>query len=286
MARRLCGGCYTRARTAGTLPPLTDRGVKGRTSENHLASARVGRAEDECWPWPGPTTSSGYGVFRDGSRSGTPANRVALSRALGRPLQPGEQALHRCDNPPCVNPAHLFAGTHLDNMRDMRCKRRQPNLKLSDDDVLAIRQSYFAGGVTQLQLADRFGISRSHCSKLIRADWQPGTARSNVSGPPGRWIRNYPGSERACDSCGRVYSLPPTRRGRRKTCGQECFRAVNAAARTGSGNGQARLTETQVSEIRARLRDGAMGKAIAADFGVSPMTISRIRRGQRWTHVA
>jgi hypothetical protein len=53
------------------------------------------------------------------------AARLALSRHLGRPIQPGMFVCHTCDNPPCVNPDHLYEGTHTDKLRDMQKRGRQ-----------------------------------------------------------------------------------------------------------------------------------------------------------------
>jgi hypothetical protein len=74
------------------------------------------RTEDACWPWPGTRNTAGYGVV---SWLGWPfmAHRIAFELANG-PLEDGEIICHRCDNPPCCNPLHLYAGTHKDNARD------------------------------------------------------------------------------------------------------------------------------------------------------------------------
>lgn len=77
---------------------------------------------DACWPWMGTRILSGYGqIWENGKHR--PATHIAL-RLAGRPLAPGEQACHQCDNPPCVNPAHLFAGSRSDNVQDMVAKGR------------------------------------------------------------------------------------------------------------------------------------------------------------------
>ena len=77
-----------------------------------------------CWPWTGATGDRGYGHFWDGARY-RHASRVAwiLTHEDPGPLF----VLHRCDNPPCCNPAHLFLGTHQDNMDDMTEKGRWRN---------------------------------------------------------------------------------------------------------------------------------------------------------------
>lgn len=69
-----------------------------------------------CWPWLGGRTPGGYGqMWRDGTT--VRVSHVALELA-GRPLSPGLEALHSCDNPPCANPAHLSEGTHAINIAE------------------------------------------------------------------------------------------------------------------------------------------------------------------------
>lgn len=84
--------------------------------ERFLSNVSVGRA-DECWPWKLSRNKYGYGKFK---LRGTVINasRVAMMIHLdGDPLW-GKTVCHTCDNPTCCNPAHLYAGTQSDNMRD------------------------------------------------------------------------------------------------------------------------------------------------------------------------
>jgi len=92
-----------------------------------------------CWIWTAATNFLGYGVF--GYKGGDRAHRFSYEHHKG-PL--GDlQCLHTCDNPCCVNPDHLYAGTHADNMRDKAirervCGERHPNSKLTNKNVKEI----------------------------------------------------------------------------------------------------------------------------------------------------
>lgn len=86
-------------------------------------AAYVQRGEpDECWEWMGTRDHRGYGESRI-NRKRHAAHRMAWE-AVNGPVPEGMGVLHRCDNPPCCNPAHLFVGDQVANMRDARAKGR------------------------------------------------------------------------------------------------------------------------------------------------------------------
>ena len=88
--------------------------------------------------------------------------------------------MHSCDNPKCVNPAHLSLGTQQDNMTDKMDKGRHhrlpgenhPNAKLTEQQVIEIRTRYANGGITHRQIAKEYGISNTNTHGIIsRKRW-------------------------------------------------------------------------------------------------------------------
>ncbi len=126
-----------------------------------------------CWNWTASVLHSGYGRFQTDCITRL-AHRVSWVIHRG-PLTGEQQVLHRCDNRACVNPAHLFLGTHQDNMDDMKgngrrrhlCGEDLPQTKLTDSDVRAIRRLWSSGKHTQRALAGRFGCAESHLHRIV-----------------------------------------------------------------------------------------------------------------------
>jgi hypothetical protein len=139
--------------------------------------ARVLKSEG-CWLWKGAHPGK-YGQL-----DGRGAHVVSWELHFG-PVPDGMHVCHKCDNPPCVRPDHLFLGTPLDNMTDKIAKGRDVRgvdvvtAKLTPLQVLEIRRRYDAGE-TQVQLAEAFGIGQPHISVLVR-----GMAWRQEDGPIG-----------------------------------------------------------------------------------------------------
>lgn len=112
-----------------------------------------------CWLWTGVLNQGGYGHIGT-SRGREKAHRFMYEALVG-PIQEGMCALHRCDTPACVNPAHIFLGTYADNNRDMAVKGRSSSLKISDDAVRRIRAGVGGRHGWQAALARELGVSIS-----------------------------------------------------------------------------------------------------------------------------
>lgn len=119
-----------------------------------------------CWLWDGAHHKDGYGSIGYKGKIRI-AHRVAYQIYRGE-IPAGINVCHRCDNRACVNPDHLFLGTHQQNMSDRNAKTRQSRgathgpAKLTEDDVKSIRVT---PGLSQRALAARFGVSR----RLVRS---------------------------------------------------------------------------------------------------------------------
>lgn len=137
----------------------------------------------DCWLWTKGKNDYGYGVFHPYKPKTVGAHRFALEQKLGRPIEPGLFACHTCDTPACVRPEHLYEGNSQDNVDDavsrQRHKRGQmdPNAKLTDADVIAIRIAV-ASGEKSRSAAARYGVQESLVSGIVR-----GTRWQHIGGP-------------------------------------------------------------------------------------------------------
>jgi hypothetical protein len=131
---------------------------------------------DECWEWTGyHRPPDGYGILPLGVGRAMLAHRASYFLHYEQELPPEIFVCHRCDNPPCVNPAHLFAGTIQDNNADKMAKGRNVARRGADNgmariptaDVLAIRELAAAGGLTYVEIGRRFGTSGTHVGRIV-----------------------------------------------------------------------------------------------------------------------
>lgn len=140
-----------------------------------------------CWLWTGATTNGGYGVINGGGRGSKIVRAHRLSYEMHNGIAPGElDVCHVCDNPRCVNPAHLFLGTAAENVedmigkgRDLEGRKNRPRgeghhqAKLTDEQVIAIRAEYAAGGTSLNKLAVKFNVSKRGVLNIVKgAVWK------------------------------------------------------------------------------------------------------------------
>ena len=142
-----------------------------------LANVGLGRG---CWEWKGALNADGYGQYSGrtlstGRRPTCQAHRAAWEITMGA-IPDGFLVCHRCDNPPCVNPDHLFVATHAENMADMVRKGRKLRgedhrcARLTEPDVLRIREIGEAGGLSLEAIGRLFGVSGCHIGKIVRRE--------------------------------------------------------------------------------------------------------------------
>ncbi len=190
---RTCQHCH-KAFSAPLLRVLNGRGKfcgrvcywthrRGVTSET-VADRFWGKVEripdeDSCWLWLAYVAPDGYGAF--GLRGRSPhAHRVAYELTYGA-IPTGLHVLHRCDNPRCVRPDHLFLGTNIDNIRDMDAKsrrrvgvgERQALAKLTEAAVRDIRAQHATGKASVAQLAQLFEVHENTLRSVVqRKTWK------------------------------------------------------------------------------------------------------------------
>ncbi|MFU7131557.1 HNH endonuclease [Pseudomonas aeruginosa] len=163
-----CQKHYHRNRKSGSAD-IDRRTVRRSLSERFWEKVQK---TDSCWLWTGYRNGTGYGEISRGGREGAMlAHRASYEINCG-PIDNGLHVLHRCDNPRCVRPDHLFLGTHLENMQDMVRKGRgkqlgggrrgesNGNCRISDDQVREIKRR-LAAGEPQAQLARAFNVSKT-----------------------------------------------------------------------------------------------------------------------------
>lgn len=210
--RTLRGGCciwWTGCALGGhygeAMRPRHKTHIEDMTSSQHeeirnrIASMSNVDPVTGCWNWSGGTNKQGYGLMSVGNRTAS-AHRTSYRVFVGK-IKPadgyhGMCVCHSCDNPPCVNPAHMFLATQTNNMRDCAKKGRSPRAladrngtrtrpdriargersarsRTTSDAVLDIREKYRMGVANMPELASRHGLSKSTVFDIIkRRTWR------------------------------------------------------------------------------------------------------------------
>jgi len=122
------------------------------------------KGPEDCWTWTACKNTHGYGGFRVNDRREV-AHRVSYRIHHGDPE--GTNVLHSCDNPQCVNPNHLRAGTKKDNACDMARRGRQQKQKLSVDDVLEIVTLVKGRRLTRQVISEKYNVTKSIISGIV-----------------------------------------------------------------------------------------------------------------------
>jgi len=144
--------------------------MKLTIEERFLKHTLIPYIPTDCWSWLGSKTKKGYGKISNPQKSGwVLAHRIAYKIFFGT-IPEKLCVLHRCDNPECVNPTHLFLGTYLDNTKDRISKGRTNGCpgeknsacKLKQDDVLLIKSDKRK----YQQIADGYNVSLSLITKI------------------------------------------------------------------------------------------------------------------------
>ncbi len=175
-ARGLCTTHGERLRRTGTLADP----VRLTASDRLLLYTPDG-GPTECWEWTGPRTSAGYGQLR-ANKQHMYAHRFAWEQANQRTIPKGMQVMHSCDNPPCVNPAHLSVGSAWSNALDKVAKGRQHRgasvaaAKLTPAIVKTIRADFRRWRVGRAtmsnaaELAARYSVSPATVMHVVKRD--------------------------------------------------------------------------------------------------------------------
>lgn len=140
---------------------------KEETMLERFESKYIPVTESGCWLWTASSHGRGYGLFHTGRgiRKGKMefAHRVAYELYKGVRPEANQSVCHSCDNPCCVNPNHLFLGSHDDNMKDMASKNRAGKLsRFTEEDILGILN--YPGNTKEA--AEFYNLDPGHCSRI------------------------------------------------------------------------------------------------------------------------
>jgi len=135
-----------------------------------------------CWEWQAYKNEAGYAIMSLNNKT-TRVHRIAYELYNESKIPNGLIVCHSCDNPCCINPEHLWLGTHADNVNDKVNKGRamggsnkgeiNPQRILNEYEVLEIREKYSTGNYTQEELGTEYSVSRSAIKMVVnRNNWK------------------------------------------------------------------------------------------------------------------
>ena len=259
-----------------------------------------------CWWWTGSKSEAGYGMFSfDGKRR--PAHRIAWELHYGSTIPDGLLACHKCDQPACVNPRHIYPGTYKDNANDATERGRRntrkgedhPFSKLAGDDVVSI-VARFDTGESGRAIAGAYGINKSVIHNIVRGrtwghltgiqrgntpDYTNRSRRTDLTEDEVSTIRNRYSNGEDQDLLALEHSL--TVRSVRSLVSGRTFADIPNPVplrerRIVTGR---KLSEADVLDLRRQANDGISRRELARTYGVTRSHISRIIAGEAWYHV-
>lgn len=216
--------------------------VANRLAATIALQSSIVRSPSGCWEWQGVRYARGYGrILIEGQD--WRAHRLSFAAFIGD-IPTGMLVCHKCDNPPCVNPEHLWLGTPRDNVQDMFLKGRQRiddrqlrseksrgelnvNATVAESDVLEMRAAYLAGAKVK-DLAQSFGITPAQAGAITRG---------------------------------------------------RSWKHLTTDVARGESRGNRRLTDETVVAIRVSRSEGESEDSIADRFGIKPSTVGAIAKG-------
>ncbi|RLB66252.1 MAG: hypothetical protein DRH08_06660 [Deltaproteobacteria bacterium] len=224
------------------------------------------QADNGCWEWQGHKGKGGYGTVRYGGKA-VLAHRFSYELANG-PIPKGYLIRHSCDNPACVNPEHLLAGTQADNMKDMvdrrrwgdprEYERRYGNAHMSPKEALEAKLM-LAAGYPHTDIAEKFGVHKASISHMSRGK---------------TWEGLDPQPDELAEYLKVHTPIVWKLRGERRRSSQ-----------LGSAASNAKLCDEDVRRIRRLASIGVTVGFLAETYAVTSPTISRILSGEGWPHL-